>query len=220
MPSCPPETGPCPLKRKSINRLGSALWWSAAALWITLADALRAATTNGPIPALRPPLPLLPPTFWELHGTIVIVGALLVLTALVAAVWWLRRPRLVVIPPPAALARAALEPLRGRPEDTAVVRAVSVQLRRYLVAQLGLAPGEWTTPELLAAPRWAKPVEEPLRPPTAALLHECDARQFAPVSPASPPNLVGRALALIAQWESAASPPGAPVVGSVTSATP
>lgn len=115
-----------------------------------------AAVTNAPagrIPDLQPPLPEIPPTFWEAHDTQILAGAALtVALALPLARWLLRQARRA--PEPAdMLARRALEALRGRPDDAATAAEVAHHLRSFTQAALNLPSGELTTDELLTALR-------------------------------------------------------------------
>src|SRR5437588_4711144 len=77
------------------------------------------------IPSLRPPRDELRASFWQEHGGWVVVIAIIL--AVAATVWarWNRRPKPAIVQSPEVVARAALEPLRGSAEDSALVAKVS-----------------------------------------------------------------------------------------------
>ena len=102
--------------------------------------------TNALAP-LAPPYGEMPPTFWEQHGTSVVLAGLSAVALAGFIGWLILRPRQKIIIPPEAQARAALEDLRQRPEDGVVLSRVSQVLRNYFVAAFKLAPGEFTTAE-------------------------------------------------------------------------
>src|SRR4051794_25081506 len=116
-----------------------------------------AATNSDEIPPLRPPRDLIPPTYWEQHSTAIILLTIVGLAALVFCLWLILRPKAPIVVPPEVQAREALEPLRGQPEDGALLSRVSQILRRYLAAAFNLPPEEMTTTEfcatLTASPR-------------------------------------------------------------------
>jgi hypothetical protein len=158
------------------------------------------------MPALRPPLNLMPPSFWEQHGGPVIAGTVVALGAVVLAIWLLRRARPVVEMPADVAARQALEALRGRAEDERVVAEVSRNLRLYVRAAFLQQSDELTTEELLSAlgHRTSIPSDPTLL--LSSLLRECASRRFAPIPPPAPPALVPRALELVARFESVRKP--------------
>ena len=154
------------------------------------------------IPALRPPMDLMPPSFWEQHGGLVAAGTVAALGAAALLFWLLRRARPVVVTPPDVAARQALEALRDRAEDGRVVAEISRNLRLYVRAAFLQQSDELTTEELLAALGRLAPISPELTPPLSELLRECDARRFAPIPPPAPLALVPRALELVARLES------------------
>ncbi len=173
------------------------------------------------IPELRPPRGILLPSFWEQHGWLVVLGAVAVLGAIAMGVWRWRRPKPVVEVPPEAAARQALEALRPRPEDVALVGEVSRIVRRYLTAVFVLQNDELTTEELLKEVRACFQSDPDLLAALGKLLHESDTRKFAPLPQPAEGPIVPRALELIARLQShrhqasqAASGP------SVSAATP
>jgi hypothetical protein len=180
---------------------------------------LFALSTNyvpGKIPDLRPPQGPLPPTYWEQHGSVIILGALAALVALAVLIWLVRRPKPVVTVSPGVAARQALAALRGQPEDGPRAAAASQHLRSCVQAALQLPPGERTPEELLASVRGDARVSSDLVSRLGALLQECDARAFAPVPPPGQPALVERALGVVAQFEAAGAPVAAPAAGEAS----
>ena len=169
------------------------------------------------IPKLRPPHDELQPTFWELHGWWIVAGIALVLTMLAFLIAWLRRPKPDVVTPPEIRARRALEALRGRAEDAALVVEVTRILRRYVLSVFGLAPDELTTAEIRQVLQSSKPTGPDLADAIADFLRECDERKFSPAPPPPRIGVVDRALALLEKIEAARRQPlqaASPVTGS------
>ena len=168
---------------------------------------LRAAEPNGasdlPASSLKPPRGEILPSFWEQHGTWIILGGIVILTLLATAIWLLLRPKPPVPISPAVQARTALEPLRQQREDGAVLSRTSQILRRYLTASFGLAPGEYTTGEFCRELGRNKEIGPALAGPVTEFLRACDFRKFAPESGAAGTEFgaVARALSLIEQAE-------------------
>jgi hypothetical protein len=135
---------------------------------------------------------------WSVVGT-----ALVVFAFALALVRLFFRPSIARELLPEVVAHAALQGLRNAPDNEATAAEVARQLRRFTQAALALPPGELTTDETLRALA-ARPTPPPaaLTENLASLLHECDARRFAPVPPAGQPGLAARALELVAQIES------------------
>lgn len=202
------ETSPAAQKRRQVGALQTVL---DLGLWLfpLLAASVFAQSPNQ-IPDLKPPLPELPPTFWDLHAPALIAGAIAALMAMALLLFWWRRPKPIVVVPPEVVAASALEALRGRPETEAVVAEASRVMRRYVVAAFGLAQDEPTAEELLAALD-----RDPRLTPEAVgafadFLRECDVRQFAPAPPPAGSPLAPRALELLAQSEARRKPAPAP----------
>jgi hypothetical protein len=183
---------------------------SCVVFWLMVPEVLFALTTNKPperVPLLRPPAELLEPTWWERRGGQVVIAGVALLAGLGLLTWWLRRPGSILTVPPETAARTALENLRGRTEDAAVVAGVARNLRRYVQAVLGLPTSEWTTDELLRALASRPPADPELAQALGSLLRECETRAFAPVTPPPLPALVDRALAVVARFEALRAPP-------------
>jgi len=153
------------------------------------------------LPALRPPLGEIPPTFWELHGTTVILLAVLALLLVGLGVWLWLRPKPVVPVPPEVAARKALEALANRLEDGALLSRVSQILRRYIQAAFELPPGETTTGEFCELIAGHDQIGPELSEALARFLHESDARKFALSNPSAPLGAAARALELVALGE-------------------
>ena len=161
---------------------------------------LTVAAAEEEIPKLAPPCPVLPPTFWEQHGSTLLLASLAALLLVALVVWRWLRPKPAAVIPPEVMARQALELLRSRPEDGAALSQISQILHRYFRAAFGLAPGELTTAEFCQTLAVDKNVGPQLAAAAGYFLRECDARKFSPA--ATPPlGAATRALELIAQAE-------------------
>jgi hypothetical protein len=159
-------------------------------------------TASEEIPKLRPPLPEIPPTFWERHQNGVLAGAIVLVLAAGLGIWYLTRPKPPVLISPLALAREALEPLRGQPETGAILSKVSQVVRYYFGARFGLPPGELTTTEFSRAVAGVTVLGPDLAASVSQFLRVCDERKFAP-QPVQPPiGAVIQAAKLIDQAES------------------
>ena len=180
----------------------------AACCWLAESAAFALDTNKAAkIPDLKPPLPPLPPTWWESHVWSALGTTLVVLAVALALVRLFFRPRLSLELEAQVLARAELEKLRSAPDNETTAAAVGRHLRCFTQARLVLPPGELTTDETLRAlANIPKPPPPALADGLAALLRECDARRFAPVPPAVRPGLAARALEVVAQIESFTQP--------------
>jgi hypothetical protein len=160
-----------------------------------------AQTAPSRLSALAPPCGELPPTFWQQHGTVVVVGGLVVLALAAVVVWKILRPKPQPVLPPAVVARAALARLQRQPEDGKILSEASQALRRYVIATFELPPDELTTAEFCAALAGNKKIGAELAQSIADFLRECDGRKFSGSPPAVPLNAAGRALELVALGE-------------------
>src|SRR5215469_12157295 len=118
-----------------------------SALFSASARAAEDLAESNSMPALRPPRPELPPSFWEQYGAWTIAGGILATLVVVALVLYVMRPKPVPIEPPQIKAKRSLEHLRGRPEDGSLLSRVSQVLRHYMAAAFSLPAGEMTTAE-------------------------------------------------------------------------
>ena len=166
------------------------------------------------IPDLLPMREEIPPTFIEEHGWWPIVGAAAVVIVLaVIVILLLRRKKAAEIIPADVVARRALEPLRGRAEDTALVQTVSGIVRRYVLAVFIPAHDELTTDELVRVLKDDARVKAESRTALAEFLKYCDVQKFAPAQLPMTPGLVDQALELVRRFEAdrtAASAPPLP----------
>src|SRR5258708_7023105 len=106
-----------------------------------LAPPLYAATntsSSDELPVLRPPHPEIPPTFWEQNRTLAVALGVLLSILACGLVWWVRRARQAVVVPPEVQARRALDELKNKAEDGAVLSRISQVLRRYFAAAFWL----------------------------------------------------------------------------------
>ena len=175
------------------------------AAFSTLCFALLAAaqlpdSPDSEIPKLAPPLPELPPTFWEQHGLAMVVGGVVGAILGAVVVWLLLRPKPAVLVPPAVRARQALEELRQRPEDGAVLSRVSQILRRYFSEVFELQAAELTTTEFEAALAGSGKAGGNLAAILTEFLRRADERKFSPAT-VEPSGAVAQALDLVAQAE-------------------
>jgi hypothetical protein len=139
---------------------------------------LSAQTSTNGLPKLAPPLPELPPTFWEQNGSTVLLIALaaFVVATIVAII--ALRPKPVSFVPPEIVARRSLDELRSRAEDGAVLSRVSQILRRYFIAVFALPPGEYTTAEFCRAISANEKIGGDLSTGVSNFLRACDKEKF------------------------------------------
>jgi hypothetical protein len=162
------------------------------------------AVSGEEIPPLRPLRGEMPPSFTEQYGLWLLFGGIFALILVCVIIWLLTRPKPPRTIAPAVEARSALEALRQRAEDGAVVMRVSQTLRRYLAAAFEMPPEELTTTEFCQALTHARRVGPELSTDVARFLRECDMRKFAPsFLPSTAPALgaVQQALKLIDEAE-------------------
>lgn len=158
------------------------------------------APANKPL-KLLPPYGELPPTFWEQHGTTIIIVSLAVVLIAALVAWWLLRPKPPVFISPEVQARRALENYLNRQENGAVLSQVSQILRRYVIAAFDLPPGEPTTTEFCRMLSGQNAIGVELSNAVSEFLRQCDEHKFSPQPPAEPPGAVARALELVSLGE-------------------
>jgi hypothetical protein len=171
-----------------------------------LASAVAKAADTNALPALAPAYGELPPTFWEQHGTPVIVGGFAFVILAMLVLWKLFQPKPVVILPPEFVARAALAKLIGRPEDGKLLSDVSQILRRYVIAAFNFPAAELTTAEFCTVFTSNGTIGAELAESISGFLRECDVRKFSPTKSAPAINAASRALELIALCEKQREP--------------
>ncbi len=174
-----------------------------------------ASGTNAPL-KLSPPYGELPPTFFEQHGTILVLAGFGIIALAAFGLWLIFHPRPKPIIPPEVQARQALEILRERPEDGAMLSRISQVLRNYFMMAFKLAPGELTTTEFYAVLAANEQIGAENAKSIADFLHECDKKKFSSSPAITPLNAVDRALKLIACAETCRLR-SAPVPGAATS---
>jgi hypothetical protein len=159
-----------------------------------------ASGTNAPL-KLSPPYGELPPTFFEQHGISMVFAGLGIVALAAFGLWLIFRPRPKIIIPPEVEARQALEMLRERPEDGAMLSRISQVLRNYFMTAFKLAPGELTTTEFCYQISDNEEIGTELSDATAGFLRDCDARKFSPTTGSEKLNAAKQALQLVEQAE-------------------
>jgi hypothetical protein len=154
------------------------------------------------IPPLRPAHPIIPVTFWERYGWLIILLGFLLTVVTVLIVWIKLLPKPPVVVPPEVEARLALAAVPADVGEGAILSRVSQILRGYLRRAFRLPPGETTTTAfcgmLLQHPR----IGPGLAASLVAFFQDNDRRKFAPAGPSQASvNAVAQALALIDQCE-------------------
>jgi len=165
----------------------------------------------------------MPLAFWEQYGLWVVLGGVAVLALAGAGAWLLTRPKPPVVVAPEEQARGALEPLREKPEDGALLSRVSQVLRHYVTAAFHLPPEELTTAEFCRAMSGQGRIGPDLSAALSEFLRQCDERKFSPPAPTPPLSAVAQALKLIEQAQArraALAQPVAQLTGSPTAALP
>jgi hypothetical protein len=178
--------------------------WNFSGAWLLVLGCfcpLAVFASDEKIPPLLPLHGELEPTFWEQNGWLFIVGGAVVLVLLSLGIWLFTRPKPVVIEPPAVLARRALEPLRARAEDGALVSEVSRIVRRYVLSALNFPPEELTTTEFRAVLSSRPSINPEVSGAVGDFLRRCDQWKFAPEPPAPQLGAVTGALELVEKVE-------------------
>jgi hypothetical protein len=179
--------------------------WFAIAGAICFFNARLCAQTNftdaNALPKLSPPFDKLPPTFWEQHGILILVGGLGTILLLAFGCWLIFRPKPKIVIPPEVQARQSLEMLRPQPETGAVLSRISQIVRNYFIAAFQLVPGEYTTIEFSRALSNCEKINAELALAAVDFLHDCDAQKFSAANAAASLNAAKRALALVEQAE-------------------
>lgn len=145
--------------------------------------ALGAATNSGredELVKLLPPHAELPPTYWEQHGLLIVLAALLLAVLLGIVVWLLLRPKPAVLAPIEVHARQELQALRQRTEDGKTLSEISRVLRRYMAAAFELPLEEMTTTEFCRLLAGHEKIGPELAASVGEFLRRCDELKFAP----------------------------------------
>jgi hypothetical protein len=146
---------------------------------------------------LMPPHDELLPTWWELHGSWVVLGGVLALVLMVLIVWLWKRPKPVPPVPPEVQAREELEKLRQQPESGKVLSQVSRCVRRYVIAGFSLPAEEFTTTEFCRMVREHESIGSDLASKLSVFLRRCDELKFAPTDTPPAPGAASQALILV-----------------------
>jgi hypothetical protein len=170
-------------------------------LFAVAVPSILAQTNINALPALAPPLPELPPTFWEQYGVAIVMVAPVLLALAAIVVWQTLKSKSQPVLPPEISAREALSPLLCQPENGKVLSEVSQVLRRYVGAVFGFSGGVMTTAEFSAVANADAKIGPQLANALTGLLQACDRDKFAAKNEAPPLNAVARALQLIEQIE-------------------
>ena len=174
---------------------------------LSTAPQLLAGASTNTLLILAPPDGEMPPTFWEQHGTAILLGGI-ALIALAGLILWKRfQPAPAVVLTPEAVARQALEKLQGRREDGQVLSESSQILRRYFGAVLELPSAEMTTAEFCAALTAHDKIGGDLAQSAANLLSVCDKDKFSPKTIVPPINAVSRVHELVSRSEARLTQP-------------
>lgn len=162
---------------------------------------LAAPASTDEIPPLKPPLPQVPPSYWEQNRVwiLICVGVGSILVFLV--IRWILRPKPVKPIPPGVVARQKLEPFRGRALEPAALTFVSRSLREYLTAAFGLPQEESTTTEFAVVLAANADVGSELASSGSDFLKRCDRAKFAPDASGSEWDAAGEALELVQAGE-------------------
>lgn len=161
---------------------------------------------------LRPPLPPVPPGWWELNGLWVILGAVLLLAALALLVWLTqRRTKPAGVESPADRARQQLAAPAVPAADGRALSRASRVVRRYLIDRLSLLRQEMTTSEFCRELEGQGALAPDLRARLTQFLREGDTLKFAPAQDrARAEALRASALQLVNDVEAALAPPEPP----------
>ncbi len=172
---------------------------------ILLAARVQAQDDTNEIPQIKPPHAALPPTYWELHGTIIMMAGVVFLALVGFVIWALTRPRPPVVIPPAVAAREALAALPALASEGERLSRVSQIVRHYVQQAFDLPRVELNTTEFCQVVAAHPALGPELAAALAAFLQDSDRRKFspapAPANAVDAVNAVTRALGLIEQGE-------------------
>ena len=171
-----------------------------SASFLFLPFAVFAADTNAQ-PALAPPYPEMPPSFWEQHKVAVAIGVLLFIAAQFFTLYKVMMRLQPRVEPPENLARTILNRLLDEPEDGKLLSEVSRVLRRYFASVFQTPGAEATTAEFISELAMNPKITPDLAQKLASFLRECDARKFSPAHSASPLDAAERALDFVNEAE-------------------
>jgi hypothetical protein len=197
-----------PGRRPALQFKGSCAprgWVLPAGGWLVLflifEASLFAQSSSNALPPLAPAYGEMAPTFWEQHGTTVLILIFAFLAVVGAILWSLLRPKPPVVVPPEVLARESLTRLARQPETGDVLSEISQTLRRYAAIVFGFAGDQQTTSEFSAALLGSETVGPELARTISTFLQTCDERKFSPANPGTPLHAAERALEIILEIE-------------------
>jgi LPXTG-motif cell wall-anchored protein len=144
---------------------------------------------------------LLPPTFWEHHGPIILLAGLTGILVLTLLLFWRRRRLPAVSLPPEQIARETLRKLEGAPDNSILAGLVLHALRQYIPAALAWPPGELTAGEINLRLGSEKKFAAELNEEITVLLQQCEQRQFFSGRLEEAGRLAARALAVVEKIE-------------------
>src|SRR5258708_3376864 len=90
-------------------------------LFLLLAQNVGLAADDDKIPPLRPPRGILLPSFWDLHTWDVVLAGIAAAAVVTLVIELIKRPKRETPTTPPLTARRALQPMRNRPEDAALL---------------------------------------------------------------------------------------------------
>lgn len=179
--------------------------------FLLLPMAALAAETNA-LPALVPAYPEIPPTFWEQHKAIIVVGVVLFFIAQFFTLYRVLARVPTRAESPESQARTALQRLLDEPEDGRLLSDVSRILRGYFGRRFQMPGEEATTAEFISALEHNGKIMPSLGEKVSSFLRQCDARKFSPSPPLEQLDAVAQALDLVNEaetWRSAQNPDNA-----------
>lgn len=150
---------------------------------------------------LMPPYQEILPTWWELHGSWVVLGGVGALALVALLVWLWQRPKPVPPVPPEVQAREELEQLRQQPETGEVLSRISRCVRRYVTSAFALPTEEFTTAEFSQVVGNHESIGSDLASKLGDFLRRCDDLKFAPLESAPAVGAASQALELVKQGE-------------------
>jgi len=184
---------------------GRRTWrWAGCLLAVGLILQARAQEATGkpdPIPPLKPPKPVIAPTYWEEHSALIVPAALAGVGLVAGALWLTFRKRPTPAEAPAHKALRELDELATAPQEGRMLSRVSRTVRDYLTAAFDMPREETTTTEFVERVRHLPALGEGIAAKVPEFLRACDERKFSAQPPPGEFNAVARARELIEAGE-------------------